>query len=147
MGTGESVATHNATKKPRRKRAKKSEQNPVQVPAGEAWRYQPSAKKVAIIGKAPSWPLAPYDDDTWEIWTLSDGALRFSNDKRVPHFRWSRHFEVHNVEESFKGWPADFSQWVCTDHGKPCYMAHPHPAVPHGIQFPWRECMGAYITV
>jgi len=70
-----------------------------------------AAEKVAIVGKAPSSRgLAPYEDESWEIWTLSDLVLQ----GQAPRF--SRHFEIHpfdwltQQEEYFEwlqGIPAD----------------------------------------
>ena len=54
--------------------------------------------KVAIVGKAPaSQQLAPYGDESWEIWSLSDAP------KEIP--RWSRHFELHDIEGNTAGDP------------------------------------------
>jgi len=49
--------------------------------------------KIAIIGKAPSsMQLAPYNDESWEIWSINDSIYR----QQVP--RASRQFELHNIE-------------------------------------------------
>jgi len=45
--------------------------------------------KICILGKAPSWREAPFDDENVEIWSLNDGVIKCS----VPRF--DRTFDVH----------------------------------------------------
>ena len=44
--------------------------------------------KICILGCAPSWEDAPFEDDSIEIWTLNQALLDL-----VPRF--DRHFDVH----------------------------------------------------
>lgn len=54
--------------------------------------------KVAIVGFAPSsMRLAPYADESWEIWTLNNIYASFD----IP--RWDRWFELHR---NFREYPA-----------------------------------------
>ena len=90
--------------------------------------------KVAIVGKAPSsFADAPYDDDTWEIWTLSNNAQL--GEAR----RWSRHFEIHPLE-NFRDDPArsDYWGWLRSEEtGKrPIYTQGETPEVPASKAFP-----------
>lgn len=90
--------------------------------------------KVAIVGKAPSTLLdAPYDDETWEIWTLSNNA-QLGEAKR-----WSRHFEIHD--------PANFRdnrnrtaywKWLCSEpaDARPIYMWDHLEGVPASVPYP-----------
>jgi hypothetical protein len=80
-------------------------------------------KKVAIVGFAESWKLAPWDDQSVEAWCLNEFW------KYAP--RWSRWFEVHD-EETLGVTKRDLSEgeqkrhleWLSKDHGpnKPIYM-------------------------
>jgi hypothetical protein len=47
-------------------------------------------KKVALVGFADSWKLAPFDDPTVDVWGLNELY------KYVP--RWDRWFELHDAE-------------------------------------------------
>lgn len=90
------------------------------------------AMKVAIVGKAPSsLMLAPYDNPEWEVWGLSTGA------QMLP--RWSRWFELHDLDEGFKRWPEQYRNWLAKDHGKPVYINAPHAAAPFATVYPRDE--------
>ena len=57
----------------------------------------PKTRKIAIVGTAePHWRAAPFDDPSWEIWTC--GGI-FATAPRS-----DRHFELHSVGETCKGW-------------------------------------------
>lgn len=85
-------------------------------------------KSVAIVGKAPaSIPEAPFDDQTVEIWSLSD------NYRQIP--RWDRWFELHDVDWHREQNPAHWD-FLRADHGKPLYILHPHKDLPHALVFP-----------
>jgi hypothetical protein len=47
-------------------------------------------KKLAIVGFAPTRDLAPYHDETWDIWGLNDLH------NQIP--RWNRWFDIHTEE-------------------------------------------------
>lgn len=99
-------------------------------------------RKIAIIGKAPSTMLAaPYDDESWEIWTLYDTPQR----NEVP--RWSRNFELHPLSgfEDNK----EYYQWLSTKHEQPIYLRKEHEDVPSGVAYPVDEIVerfGRYFT-
>ena len=124
-----------------------SHDGPHQVLASEFTYTVPVPRKtlkVAIVGKAPaSQQLAPYGDESWEIWSLSDAP------KEIP--RWSRHFELHDIEGNTAGDPrtrkdkwGPYWEFLKKDHGKPVYIQRPHPEVPHGIVFPMHEVKSAF---
>ncbi len=113
------------------------------VPAGTDDVKAP-AKKVAIVGMAPSSRgLAPFSDDSWEIWTLSTlmsagGATRFD-----------RHFEIHPVDWFKERDDKTYFQWLTTVRDKPVYLHEPHPDIPTSVAFPKSQMVrefGTYIT-
>jgi len=103
-------------------------------------------KKVAIVGKAPSsLGFAPYDDDTFEIWTLSD-LVPCGQAKR-----YDRHFELHPVEwfEERATRGCRYLEWMQGIDDKPLYLRQPHDALPNGVLFPKEavvEKFGTYFT-
>lgn len=96
-------------------------------------------RKIAIVGKAPSSSsLAPYEDESWEIWVLGDSALH-------PEFkRYSRTFELHDLDNGFARWIPQYQEFLKTDQGKPLYIQAAHPDVPHGTPYPRREIKAKY---
>jgi len=96
-------------------------------------------KKVAILGTAPGWEDAPFDDKTWEIWGIS---RLYSY---IP--RWTRWYEFHRLEEVCETW-ADgdkaqeaasrrvYHDWL-REQTQPIYVQEERPdMVPNGIRFP-----------
>lgn len=101
-------------------------------------------EKIAIVGKACSFALAPYDDDSWEIWTISD-LVPAGQAKRS-----TRHFELH---------PADwfdeaeaqkvYWEWLQAVTDIPIYLQKLDPRIPAGILYPKGEIVqqfGCYFT-
>jgi len=91
-------------------------------------------RKVAIVGKAPNTiGLAPYDDPTWEIWTLSNNA-QLGEAKR-----WDRHVEIHQLSQ-IRDRPErkSYWEWLCSEpaDGRPIYMQEVLSAVPASKAFP-----------
>lgn len=104
-----------------------------------------TVRKVAIIGKAPSSiAMGPYDDKSWEIWTLSDLNAR----KEVP--RWDQHFEVHDLEFIKKrSNDSTYWDWLHEKHGKPIFMREHYEEIPDCTVFPRMEIVdrfGTYFT-
>lgn len=104
-----------------------------------------SRPSVAVVGKAPSSRgAAPYHDDEWEIWTLSD---------LVPSgqaARFDRHFEFHPLDW-FKvdGQPSDYYKWMAGIRDKPVYLQELADDIPAGQLFPKDEIVrsfGTYFT-
>lgn len=99
-----------------------------------------AAEKVAIIGKAPSTrELAPYDDESWEIWTLSD---------MVPLGiapRFTRHFELHPFD-----WLSqrqdNYFEWLQAISDSPVYVRGELEAkqLPAGVALPVDEMVAKY---
>lgn len=91
--------------------------------------------KVAIVGKASSSRgQAPYDDPSWEVWMLHD-MYRMN-------LRWTRFFEIHDLELVRKTRPADFD-WLKENQSQ-IYIRDPHPEFPKANLFPWRELVSKY---
>jgi hypothetical protein len=91
-------------------------------------------KKVAIIGKASnSQMLAPYDDESWEIWGLSNAYMD------IP--RWNVWFELHDWEYHRRVNPEHYN-WLMQDHKKPIYAfdKNYHNA-PCAVQFPIMDAL------
>jgi len=44
--------------------------------------------KIAILGTAPDWKDAPFDDESWEIWACNRSGFGLK--------RWDVLFEIHN---------------------------------------------------
>ena len=53
----------------------------------------PPARKIAIVGWAPTYAKAPWADPTWEKWILNDMY------RVIPDGTYSRIYEVHNAAE------------------------------------------------
>ena len=105
-------------------------------------------RKVAIIGTAPSSrDLAPYQDKTWEIWSLSNRVVT----DELP--RWDVHFELHPLSQ-FETDPQarPYIAWMHQqDDSKPIYLQSPekYPGIKAGKSFPYErliETHGKYFT-
>ena len=85
-------------------------------------------KKLAICGfAASSRMLAPWEDATWECWTINQLY------RHVP--RATRHFDIHkNFRESnVEG--TDHPKWLA-ECGIPVYMTKTEPSIPTSIRYP-----------
>lgn len=88
-------------------------------------------RKIAIIGKAPSSVLlAPYADESWEVWILNTlGQL-----KEVP--RWDRQFELHDLKLTQTPAHGNYYEWL-SQQEKPVYLRDDPPAeFKCGVRFP-----------
>jgi len=112
-------------------------------------------KKVAIVGTSHSWLLAPFKDETIEIWGVNNGFINIK-DKRKN--RW---FDVHTIEHRTDGnwyrrWKTEFRGQRVNDYiedlknlGCPVYMQQVWPEIPNSVKFPIEKVMsyfGKYIT-
>lgn len=80
-------------------------------------------RKVAIVGAAlTSQHLAPYDDESWEIWGLNE----------IPYPRVDRMFELHKWGDQS---PTE-QAWLTSNKTVPVYMHHPVDQVPMAVQYP-----------
>lgn len=90
--------------------------------------------KVAILGCAPSSRMAPFHDESWEIWgTGINGS---------GHPRWTRWFQIHDIEQLAQAKPpevmADIAGWLSGFKG-PVYMQQEAPGVPGCTIYPFEE--------
>jgi hypothetical protein len=89
---------------------------------------KPKRDKVAIVGFATSSrSLAPFDDPSYEIWTLNQLY------RHVP--RTTRHFDIHKNwdEENVEG--TDHRGWI-REAPIPVYMMEAHDDLPSTVRFP-----------
>jgi len=89
---------------------------------------QPKRDKVALVGFATSSrDLAPFDDPTYEIWTLNQIY------RHVP--RATRHFDIHCnwKEDNVEG--TDHPGWL-KECGIPVYMMEADDALPTSVRYP-----------
>lgn len=95
------------------------------------------SKKIAIVGTAPSSVnLAPYGDESWEIWSLG------SNIHNIPRFtRW---FELHHqkVLEACQAWPQLFDKLKFA--GDKLVIGHPNELLPEAKLLPVQELRNAF---
>lgn len=90
--------------------------------------------RIAICGSAPSsLPLAPFEDQSWDIWACSPGAA--AQIRRVNVF-----FEIHR-------WGQD---WLTPDYTaflakvKRVYMIEPVPEVPNSMAYPKDDMLAKF---
>lgn len=90
-------------------------------------------KKIAIVCGAPtSEHLAPFDDESWEIWVLGN-RLNKHEGRRI-----TRVFEIHD-DLSEHGDPVKYAQWV-VDHGYPMVVGEGFPVKAENVTvFPFAE--------
>lgn len=99
-----------------------------------------ATKKVALVGHSPSTrELAPFDDPSYEIWTMND-AHGFLNGRRAD--RW---FEIH-IEEVWRE-PARRTKGYF-DHlrnfGGPVYMDKHYEEFPTSVPYPFEAMFAKY---
>ena len=140
------------------------------VPPKQQPVIQKRTDKVAIVGFAPSsMPLAPFEDESWEIWTLNNIYTAFD----LP--RWDRWFELHpNFREYAPfhdarmdaasivrgdsrpvGKKIDHLEWLkAQTPERPIYFLKDEPDIPAAVRYPieamkaWcaREDLATYFT-
>ena len=93
--------------------------------------------KIAIIGTAPSSRLiAPYADESYEIWACSAGNSQAAALPRVT--RW---FELHAINDMVgqenRGWSLTYYEWL-KKQTFPIYMQEKNDLIPQAIVFPYK---------
>lgn len=92
-------------------------------------------RKIAIVAKAPqSKHLAPFDDPTWEIWSLGD------NYPDCP--RWDAWFEIHDIDRYRQNQP--YWSFLTTHHGKPIYTDPACTVIPDSTPLPKDEILARF---
>lgn len=98
--------------------------------------------KAAIVGTAPSSrDLAPFTDESWEIWGVSNVY------GQIP--KWDRWFELHNLEsrKNEQEYPGHYD-WL-KKQTTPVYMQQRHEEIPASVEYPKQEILdefGGYFT-
>jgi hypothetical protein len=109
--------------------------------------HRKGKRTVAIVGfSKTSRAMAPYDDETVEIWTLNETA-------KVPEItRFTRHFQLHS-RANFNRWnnpnDSNHSQWLKEPHEFPIYMQKVWPDIPASLRYPienYIDTFGRYAT-
>jgi hypothetical protein len=91
--------------------------------------------KVAIVGFAPSWKEAPFDDsENTEIWCLNE---MYKVATEVKNFRADRWFEIHDPLSKSKATKEHHS--FLTTCSIPLYMQKHYEEFPSSIKFPKDE--------
>jgi hypothetical protein len=89
---------------------------------------QSPRKKVAIVGFAPSWNLAPYEDESFDIWGINELYLQAVNK------RFTAWFEIHNPKSPSK--KVETHQKWLTECKIPLYMQEHYDKYPMSTPYP-----------
>lgn len=100
--------------------------------------------KVAIVGGARTRRLAPYADDTWEIWAFS--SLRLETPRIT---RW---FEMHALDDLRGQLTRDTPRRLSFESYMtflqnldiPVYMQTTHPEIPRSVRYPLEDALAAF---
>lgn len=93
---------------------------------------QPLRRKVAIVGTAPSWIEAPFDESDWAVWGLNGGW------SVLP--RWDRWFEMHTPDpDSIAAtYGAEYVAFLGAAR-KPVYTQEKVAWIPSSVAYPVEE--------
>ncbi len=94
------------------------------------------SKKVAILGFAPSWVDAPFDDQSFEIWALNEMYKMFAKKEGCRADRW---FELHSPDSPSKNTPEHRA--FLQNCELPLYMWDHFDEFPTSVRFPKDELM------
>lgn len=96
--------------------------------------YKKAKDKVCIIGFAPSYSEAPWDDDSFEFWCLNEF---YKVAPGIKDFHADRWFEIHDLNSPSKNTPEHL------EFLRSCpallYLQKKREDIPNGIPFPWQE--------
>ena len=87
--------------------------------------------KVALVGSANGWKDAPYDDMSWEIWSLNNIHNKI---RTLPNGRWTRWFDIHETAIDRPGNVEALKKLGC-----PVYVRNERPDIPNSIVYPLEE--------
>jgi len=97
-------------------------------------------KKVALVGYAPSWKDAPFNDPDIEIWIMND-MYDFAP-------RWDRLFDIHMIDEiktrKSRGEGNKLHYEMLKIMDKPVYMQQHFDEIPASVKFPLDSIVGKY---
>lgn len=93
-------------------------------------------RKIALIGTAPSSiNLAPYEDESWEIWACSPGTME------VP--RVTQLFEMHRYVPGGVSFPLEYVDYLKHFTGD-IWMTEVVKDIPTSQKLPWEELVEKY---
>jgi len=98
-------------------------------------------KKVAILGSVQHNALAPYDDESFEIWGIND-IYTLEKVKR-----WDRWFQLHHPlhyvgtegRAHFEEMLQQYAKWEC-----PVYLYEKHHLIPNSRTFPYQKLVDEF---
>ena len=94
------------------------------------------SRKICLLGTAPSsFNLAPFDDESWEMWACSPGTMG------AP--RVDQHFEVHRYVPGGASFPVEYVEYLKNFQG-PVWMTLPIEDIPNCELLPWEELVEKY---
>lgn len=103
-------------------------------------------KKVAIVGFAPTWPHAPFDDESFEIWACNEFHLL---NKRISVlFELHSHHEIEQKEKNLAG-RGRHLEWMQREAKIPIMMCKKFEDIPTAVAYPKDhivERFGTYFT-
>lgn len=113
-------------------------------PAAGVAAERKTKRKVAIVGGASSRRLAPYDDESWEIWAFSS--------LRRPNPRITRWFEMHApgdlATQLIRSTPVrrSFREYVRFLKALPCpiVMQKRWPQLPQSVEYPLARALSEF---
>lgn len=88
-------------------------------------------EKVAIVGFAPSWNEAPFEDESFDVWGINELYIQ-AKGKRFTHW-----FEIHDPESPSKKTEKHWD-WL-KQCQLPLYMREAYPQFPKAIAYPRQE--------
>lgn len=93
-------------------------------------------KKVAIVGFAPSWKEAPFENEEFEIWTLNEFYMMVEqNPDMKEKTRVDRWFEIHSLERPPKNKPEHLE--FLKNLTIPLYTLKDYDFLPNAVSFPF----------
>ena len=103
-------------------------------------KIKEKSKKVALVGYAPSWRDAPYNDPDIEIWIMND-MYDFAP-------RWDRLFDIHMLDEikarKSRGEGNQLHYEMLKTLDKPVYMQQHLDEIPASVEFPLDSIVEKY---
>ena len=114
-------------------------------------------KKIAIVGCSDSKDLAPWKDESWEIWGVNNLFISMKQEIDIKRMRW---FEIHNItfdgKNFYRRGDLIFRGQSVNDYikglislGCPVYMQKKWDQIPNSVEYPIKEIlqsMGGYFT-
>jgi len=88
-------------------------------------------KKIAIVGTAHSKAFAPWDDTSWQLWSLNHTYWDYA--------RTDRHFDLHHPDRIRAG--GTYFDWLRGEIQRLVMLAEPMEELPAALTYPKEEIM------